>query len=155
MVCTTCGHMLFRYALRELAKGQDPTDPKWLVHSDHPDLRRGSPLHDLGPVPPLSGWPVEEQRKLQKVLQKADLHSISLECSFPDWLGYLGLALHYTEDAERESRGLTQAWVPKLMNLVGSGSAALEVLAEIATHPKRSLTWRDLETVESDVHHDA
>ena len=29
---------------------------------------------------------------------------------FPDWLGYMGLALLYTEDDEREHGELTKAW---------------------------------------------
>jgi hypothetical protein len=149
MVCTTCGHMLFRYGLRQLALGADPGAPTWLVHSHHPVLRGGAPLRELGPVPPLGGWPIEEQRRLVAVLQNANLQAIASRASFPDWLGYLGLALHYTEDAEVEDRELTRSWVPQLADLVLPESSAWRLLAEVVADEDRTLSWRHLEAVES------
>lgn len=142
--------MLFRYALRQLSLGADPASSEWVVHRDHPVLRRGSPLRELGPIPPLANWPIEEQRKLKEVLQTANLSAIAASCSFPDWLGYLGLALHYTEEAELEDHGLTHSWVPQLARLVRAGTAAHRMLIELEADTSKPLTWRDLEAVESD-----
>lgn len=142
--------MLFRYALQQLAFGADPGSSAWVVHRDHPVLRRGSPLRELGPIPPLAGWPIGEQRKLKDVLQTANLSYISTKCSFPDWLGYIGLALHYTEDAELEDSELTYAWAPQLASLVREGSAAHRMLLEIESNGAHPLTWRHLQAVESD-----
>lgn len=148
LTCTTCGHMLFRYGLRQLALGNRPDGPSWLVHSSHPVLRRGSPLNELGPVPPLGGWPKEEQRRLQSILKTANPVAIASRCSWPDWLGYMGLALHYTEDVESESHELTSAWAPKLSTLVLPESPAAKMLAFLGKSEHRALTWRDMETVE-------
>ena len=142
--------MLFRYALQQLAFGADPGSSAWVVHQDHPVLRRGSPLRELGPIPPLAGWPIGEQRKLKEVLQTANLSYISTRCSFPDWLGYIGLALHYTEEAELEDSGLTRAWVPQLASLVQAGSATHRLLLEIEVGGAHLLNWRHLQAVESD-----
>ena len=142
--------MLFRYALRQLSRGEDPSSSDWIVHRDHPVLRRGSPLRELGAIPPLAGWPIGEQRELKKALQTANLLSISTSCGFPDWLGYLGLALHYTEEAELEDYGLTRAWVPQLASMVRAGSAAHRMLLELEADRASPLTWRHLEAVESD-----
>lgn len=150
MVCTTCGHMLFRYALRHLSLGADPGSSDWVVHRDHPVLRRGSALRELGPIPPLASWPIEEQRKLKEMLKTANLSSIAAGCSFPDWLGYLGLALHYTEEAELEDHALTHSWVPQLARLVPDDSPAYKMLAELEADRAKPLTWRHLEAVESD-----
>lgn len=150
MACTTCGHLLFRYGLWQLATGQSPCEPAWVVRRDHPVLRRGSPLRELGPIPPLAGWPITQQRRLQQVVSAADISLIAARCNFPDWLGYLGLALHYTEDAEKEDRLLTRAWVGQLSARVSPGSSASGLLATIAADPNSILTWRHLETVESD-----
>jgi hypothetical protein len=140
--------MLFRYGLRQLALGADPGKPTWVVHSDHPVLRRGAPLPELGPVPPLSGWPIEEQRRLVAVLRDADVQAIASKASFPAWLGYLGLALHYTEDAEAEDRELTRSWAPQLANLVLPDSSAWHLLEDVVADQKRTLSWRHLEAVE-------
>jgi hypothetical protein len=32
LVCTTCGHLHFKYSFLELASGKSPTDSNWLVH---------------------------------------------------------------------------------------------------------------------------
>ncbi len=149
MRCSTCGHMLFRYALRQLALGVDPTKPTWVVHSDHPVLRRGAPLRQLGPVPSLGGWPIEEQRRLIAILRTADIQIIASKSAFPDWLGYIGLALHYSEDAEIEVHDLTRIWSPQLAHSVRPGSSASCLLAELANDPIRTPTWRHLETIES------
>jgi len=151
MVCTTCGHMLFRYGLRQLALGADPNNSSWVVHSDHPVLRRGVQLRELGPVPPLSGWPVEEQRSLISTLRAADIRAIASNTSFPDWLGYLGLALRYTEDAEAECRELTRIWAPQLASLVQPESPVWHLMTNLAANESCTLKWRHLESLELDV----
>ena len=143
--------MLFRYALRQLSLGADPASSEWVVHRDHPVLYRGSPLRELGPIPPLAGWPIEEQRKLKEVLQNASLSTIAANCLFPDWLGYLGLALHYTDEAELEDYGLTHSWAPQLAHLVRDGSVAHKMLTKLEAERSIPLTWRNLEAVESDI----
>ena len=89
LYCTTCGHMLFRYGLRQLALGAHPGSTDWLVHSDNPTLRTGATLRELGAVPPFSGWPREEQWKLKAIVKDSDIGSIASKATFPDWLGYL------------------------------------------------------------------
>jgi hypothetical protein len=151
IVCTTCGHMLFRYGLRQLALGGNPNNSDWLVHSDNPAIRRGSQLQELGPAPSLGGWPLEEQRRLTGILQEADIWAVASSSDFPDWLGYLGLALHYTEDAEIANNTLTRKWTPQLQRLVRPGTSAHRLLSELANSQTSTLNWRHLETVERDV----
>lgn len=148
MFCTTCGHMLFRYALRELAAGRHPCDPGWIVHASHPALYRGLPARELGPIPPLGSWPLEEQRRLASVLRTANLNDLMAKAPGTAWLGYTGLALNYTADAERIDRSLTTVWTPQLRGVVASGSPASQRLSVIGQDASCVLTWRDLELVE-------
>lgn len=148
MFCTTCGHMLFRYGLREIALGADPTSSSWLVTDGNPVLRGGRPLAELGPIPGFGHWPMDEQRRLKSVAQDADLKIVAASASFPDWLGYLGLVLHYTDDAEREDLGLTRRWAPQLAQMVRQDSEACSILVALSSDPSRPLTWRFLEAVE-------
>lgn len=143
--------MLFRYAFRQLASGKSPNDEDWMVHKDHPVLRTGSPIRELGPIPPLSSWPIEEQERLAKILSTANISAIASACIFPDWLGYLGLALHYTEDSERRNQTLTHAWCPQLLRRIRPGSVASNMLTKLVTGQEGVLTWVNLEAVETGV----
>ena len=40
LYCTTCGHMHFKYAFKELAKGKSPENPDWVVHKEENYLHR-------------------------------------------------------------------------------------------------------------------
>ncbi|MBI4987482.1 MAG: hypothetical protein HZC23_01570 [Rhodocyclales bacterium] len=141
--------MFFRYGLREIARGIHPDSKEWRVSGDRSDLERGSPAEELGPVPSLGPWPLEEQRRLNAVLAPASLADIANACPFPDWLGYLGLGLHYCGDAEAESRALTSAWIPRLVVMLPPYSPSADCLRCVADDSNKVLTWRMLEQVEA------
>ena len=140
--------MFFRYGLHELLLGQHPDVPEWLVSKNHPELFRGSEPAELGPLPSRwEAWPIAEQHQLVEVLVGANIHNIRAACTYPDWLGYLGLALRYTEEAEQESRAITMAWVPQLME-ERDGASAQQTLRRILASNGNILTWRHLEALE-------
>ena len=150
LFCTTCGHAQFRAGLWSLAHGAHASDPTWPMHhalgtSTENTRRTGSPI---------GYWPMNKQGCLAQVLAAADLSAIAVRCAFPDWLGYLGLALRYTEDAERADRVATHTLVPQLVRLVRPDSWVSSWLAGIVSNPSRVLTWRDLGTVEGAFIHD-
>ena len=89
-----------------------------------------------------------EQQALADQLVQADIEAIASRCPFPDWLGYLGLGLHYTEDAERERRQLTVAWVPQLVALLPREGEVAKSLAQLFESNDTPLTWQRLESVE-------
>jgi hypothetical protein len=140
--------MLFRYGLRELARGVDPTSPSWLVTDRSPVLRRGSHLPALGPIPGFGSWPLDEQRGLVAAAHGAELARVAEEAAFPDWLGYLGLVLHYTADAELEDLTLTRAWSPQLARMVRQGSEVYGLLNDLPGKTSQPLTLLLLEAVE-------
>lgn len=153
LVCTTCGHLHFRYALREIARGVHPDSHAWKVTKEHPALRRGSPAKELGPIPPPGPWPEDEGRALLAIVVGASLSDLAEQGPFPDWLGYLGLALHYSEIAECQSRALTAAWVPQLLTILPHEACARPRLQGILANSSKTVTWRDLEAVEKDLDH--
>ena len=142
--CTTCGHMYFRYSFKELIAGKHPDDSSWIVRQENHHV-----LNSLGPMPSLSGWSLEEQRSLAQILVHTDIGAVHQACRFPDWLGYLGLALAYTEDAEWKDRTITPAMVPRLVALVSGNPSCSCFLEELLSAKDRHLRWRDLKTVES------
>ncbi|MBP7370288.1 MAG: hypothetical protein KA902_02515 [Arenimonas sp.] len=141
LICTTCGHMQFRYAFKEIAKGVHPGGEYWTVHQNNrDDFKR------LGEMPRTFG--IEDQRTLISIFSSASIATIAKECTFPAWLGYLGLALRYTEIAESESRILTLKWIPQILELTHQGHSAQKMLREIQGESRRVLSWLDLEEVE-------
>lgn len=144
LACTTCGHEVFRSAMRDLAGGLDPESAAWTVHraSLQPTVATRRPAQPLG------DWPHDEQALLQQTAVGCDLDVISRLAAFPDWLGYIGILLRYTEQAEASNRLLTRAFVPQLIKFVRPNSRGLELLREIE-RGSRPLRWTDLETIES------
>ena len=147
--CTTCGHMLFRYGLRELAHGAHPDASSWKVSKSHPMLHRGGQPKELGALPPRwAPWPLDEQYRLCQILAGACLVDIRAACRHPDWLGYLGLGLKYSEDAEKQGRLLTNAWAPQLLQMYSPESPAGSRLEEMLSDGRDLLSWEFLEALE-------
>ena len=146
--CTTCGHMHFRYALHEILIGNHPDSSSWVVSMSHPALNRGSQSSELGSIPPRwESWPLAEQHQLSDVLVGANIATIRETCTYPDWLGYLGLGLMYCKDVERETRALTKSWVPQLLG-ERDNAHAQQLLLSILASSEMVLTWEMLEVLE-------
>ena len=150
--CTTCGHGYFRYGFMELSNGKHPDSPDWIVSSNHHSELHGS----LGPAWGFSkrrdGPSKEDQMELICVLSGASISQIAKNCRFPGWLGYLGLALSYTEPIESESKVLTAAWVPQLLELLPTHTSSRKLLESMLLDPKENqLRWQHLEQVEEDL----
>ena len=82
------------------------------------------------------------------MLADASMREIASLARFPDWLGYLGLALCYTEAAEVSVRRLTKAWVPQLQAVCAPNSDVVEQLQFVLDDEMRVLRWHELESVE-------
>ena len=146
--CTTCGHMYFRFSFKELIARKHPDTDTWIVRQGNHHA-----LNTIGPMPSLGGWPIDEQRALSQILIQADARMIHQTCRFPDWLGYLGLALAYTEDAEWKDRTITPVILPQLLSLVPEDALCVRFLTELLNTQDGHLRWRDLGAVESGIQH--
>lgn len=147
LCCTTCGHMVFRWALKALAKGLHPDHSEWPVYWGA--QRTSDTLAAMnGPLPPAGGWPQAEQCAIQNASRGCILANVIREVPFPDWLGHLGVLLRYTEDAERNNLALTRELAPQLLELVERRSAAESMLRQ-RLEDREPLRWNDLELVES------
>lgn len=139
--CTTCGHMYFRYSFKELIKGKHPDQNTWAIcKKNHHNL---SSL--LGPLP--RSFNIDNQISLQGIAREVVLDDLRKTAKFPDWLGYIGLLLFYTEEAEGKNRVITKALVPQFLKTIRPNTPAYELLEEIMKN-KSTLTWQDLEKIE-------
>lgn len=142
LVCTTCGHMCFRCSFQELVRGKHPDSSDWQIYG---------PRDPRQPFPEWRDWPIEEQRVLSTILSQARLTTIASHARFPDWLGYLGLGLHYTVNVERKGYLLTRNWGPQLLDVLPQHSPMRARLAGTWNPPDGILTWQQLESIEFDL----
>lgn len=142
ITCTTCGHMLFRYAFKQLVAGVDPASEAWVACKKNEQNLSNL----LGTMP--RRFPRDEQLTLARVLAEASLTKLVNSVPFPDWLGYMGLGLWYCADSEPIERALTMAWVPQLLEMVPDSSAPHISLTSILDSSSRYLQWTDLDGIE-------
>lgn len=143
LYCTTCGHTHFKYAFRELAKGKSPHDDGWIIRKQKTRYRDA-----LGPLP--KKYSPKEKERILEICSKASLSKISTECSFPDWLGYLGLVLHHMQPSSSAYKALSIAWAGQLLEMVTPESDIGSRLNLVAQRGDL-LSLNDLEAVEK--HH--
>ena len=140
--CLTCAHMYFRYGFMELSRGKHPDVSNWIVSNSRRDE-----LHaKLGPVWNDSQGPsASEQYELIAILSDASLSKIAKRCRFPSWLGYLGLALNYTEKVEAQTRVLTKSWTPQLLDMLPKNADSMHLMKLcLFDNSEAPLRWGDL-----------
>jgi hypothetical protein len=147
LVCTTCGHCVFRWALKALARGHHPDSAAWPVHWGRDTSTRTLELSN-GPLPSWGAWPLAEQQAIQSCVPGCRLSHIAETVSFPDWLGYIGIVLSYTETAEVANHVISDVVGPQLASAVRSDGPAAAMLSDVRAG--RPLRWPDLELVEQD-----
>jgi len=150
--CTTCGCRYFKLGLYQISLGKHPADSDWL----DPESRDTAAA--LRAPRSWRDW-VEGSVELQEILVKADLKNVARAAEFPDFLGYIGVTLMMTINLEAETKALTNAWCPQLMEMVPSHSASYQELKDVLETPKPIifmnpffiLTWQMLSSVERDM----
>jgi hypothetical protein len=140
--CGTCGHWHFRLGLVELVRGKHPADRDWVVKVANREVFDA--FADVG-NPLLTK---AEQAELSRIVSETRIRDLARHCRFPDWLGYLGLALRYTSDWEDEARVLTSTLAPQFLEMVPEGSSAWSRFREMEKDGSQRLDRGDLELVE-------
>lgn len=143
--CGTCGHAAFKYAFLQLAAGTHPGSEEWVSPNNFREASKR-----LGRLSQLPLLPADGQAILSQVLSSSSVTGISERCTFPDWLGYLGLGLFHTREHEHETRALTKAWLPELLELLPADSPSAQYFREIL-RSDGCLTWGALERIEIDL----
>ena len=135
--------MHFRYGFFELSKGRHPEEAAWRTKNN----RFTGSLGDLGMITEA----IQHSECLHQILSEASLQEIATLCRFTDYLGYLGLGLHYTHQLEQQHRLLTPSWALQLSNMVEKGTSEVELLRQKSMLDKFAnmpLIWSDLDGME-------
>lgn len=145
ITCTTCGHWAFRYAFLQISLGRHPSKADW----EHPASMSDATLR-LGSLSAATTF-VRASRVFYDVVSSASVVRIAGACRCPDFLGYLGLVLFYTDGWEPINRALTLRWGEELRTIVRPHSVAETRLRTLLGNEQMVLTWPDLEQVERDL----
>ena len=133
LYCTTCGNTEIRYGFFKIARGIHPNSIDWNI--------KRFPYEALK----IRNWSEEMESTFIKEISEASIDFISKNCTFPDWLGYLGLVLYMFHFDFKKRELLSQSWKPQLDNLVKKRNPEnLESLKQISM-----LSWENLELYES------
>lgn len=142
--CTTCGNHNFRFSFREISRGKQPKDSDWVIHNNVRDLPR-----KLGPLGYPRDTPFRDKVAVLRICAEADLRSVGNNCAFPDWLGYLGLILHFMRCDDDAYVDVSLSWSRQLRDMVDRDSPIWAKLDASSSLPDRLLRFEDLECVES------
>lgn len=131
--CTTCGHMEFLYAFYQVGLDLNPSDGEWINNRQESQGRhvqydldfvkldeknRESVKAELSRMQLMSIPELREGIRhsvtLYERLADADILAIAKSCKFPDYLGYIGLALYYLKSIEMEDGVLSRRWGEQL-----------------------------------------
>ena len=140
LVCTTCGHMHFRYAFTELAAGKHPDKEGWLVN-------RNTSITKLV-VQTVKNFSEHDQKILSHLVLNVPIKDIKKVSKAPDWLGYLGLVLTHCSNQNPQ---LSKSWAPQFLEILHPYSSAYSIMAEIQ-RGLRIFHVSDLEKIEMDLY---
>lgn len=142
--CTTCGCMQFRYAFRELVDGKTPEQSGWTTRKSLSSVE----LVAIGAPAGSEGWSHRDQRDLAIRLSESRADFILEFRKFPDALGYLGVALNFTRDSERQKNIIARRWAPALAAFLDEESRDRQWLRELG-ESGAPLTPDDLDRLET------
>lgn len=143
--CTTCANHDLRYGLAQIGLGRHPACPNW--------ERISSNIENSAEWPSIfstTDWPAAMRSQLADTLSGASLKAIPGKCRFPDWLGYLGIALHLVSEDEELAQRLTKKWLPELRSMVQFRSTSRDRLKEVS-RTGEALRWHHIDGLEQDL----
>ena len=136
IVCTTCGHMHFRYAFKELANGKHPNKEGWIVNN------RTRVTKEVVQI--ARSFSEQDQGILSRLVLDVPIEDIKKASKSPDWLGYLGLVTIYCNQHIKE---IGSSWSHQFLDILPKTSKAHNAMLEISTGD-RVLNLNDLELIE-------
>ena len=117
--CTTCGNMHFTYAFKEMSLGKSPEDDDWLTRADvdHKKLfaKYGRPIG-----PPFYKVPLPKfiKEKLIKICSEARISNLAKNCSFPDYMAFMGWTLFGLKINSENYENLSNNWAEQLKGFI-------------------------------------
>ena len=137
IACETCGHVHFVHSLF------------LLIDEEIPEPEYTSKKQNI-----LSS----NSKKIQEKVKDTSIDYFANNFKYPDFLGYLGIALHYSQSTENENRILTEKWIPQFITIMNrkelrgvyakASKKRIYYLENILVDNKKILTVKDFEIIE-------
>lgn len=147
LVCTTCGHGDFVFGLVQIGRGIFPGSEAWV----EPKTARQGDLRHRDEYSSSKRLIRANPESVYLVCASASVPELVETCRFPDYLGFMGVALNYLQEIEFRNRLLTRLWGSELLKLVGPHGHSAERLREMIEDPSKTLRWEFLGNVETDL----
>ncbi|MFA6662478.1 MAG: hypothetical protein WCS56_05550 [Bacilli bacterium] len=143
IICTTCGHSAFRVAFSKIVRNEHPDDDIFWPNGkeNYSVFKERDSYNDFN-----SGIiDVDIQLKLARIVADAKISDIQKIAKFPDWLGYIGLVMHYCYN-DKASKILSDSLILQFKELFQANKYMMEYL-----NSKQTLSVRDLEILENSI----
>ena len=143
ITCTTCGHSAFRVAFSKLVHGEHPDDDSFWPNGkeNHSLLKEIDNYNDFD----RRSIDKDVHLNLAKIVAEAKISDLQKVAKFPDWLGYIGLVIHYCYSDE-PSKTLAESLIPQFMELLRDDKNIFEYLDKI-----QLISVYDLEKIENSI----
>ena len=149
--CGTCGHCNFVKSLALLINRRELT-PTVNGETKTPSYHymKDKLLNDFS-------------HNVQEKVKDTSIDYFANNFKYPDFLGYLGIALYYSQSAENENRILTEKWIPQFITIMNHEERRgvfanvlkkrIYYLENILVDNKKVLTVKDFEIIERSCSH--
>ena len=132
ITCTTCGHREFYESLNQLSN----------TNRSKLEITQGRKRY--------GGINSKAIDEILIQIQKLDIVSLSNNAKFPDWLGYLGLILYYTESNHPLYLDLSKHFIKSICEILPNNSSTKQKLL-YKYELNEFLKLDDLELVEKEI----
>jgi len=148
ITCSTCGHYYFKNCLNLLIYNPSILKESIFLKSKYDVENR---LNEY--FIQKDSFNLLEQNTLIKIIAKSSVLKISSFSKHPDWLGYLGLALLYTEEIEINENRITDSFLNQFLEIfqLYKKKKSYDVAKDILSDPDKILKWQILEIFENDL----
>ena len=148
ITCSTCGHYYFKNCLKLLIYNPSILKEAIILKSKNDvenKLYENFIQND--------SFNLLEQKKLSAIIEKSSVLKISSFSKYPDWLGYIGLALLYTEENELNEKRLTVSFLKQFLEIfqVNKKRISYDIAKDILSQSDKVLKWQNLEIFENDL----
>jgi hypothetical protein len=151
LVCTTCMHQNFRISFSKIIRGLHPDKDEFWTSDD--GGKNSFAKEDLNKYNDfLRNANLDNQKKLAEIVSKAKIADIQSVAKFPDWLGYIGLALEHCDSGlvVYSKKIISDSFLPQFVLLLkNKGKISESDYLQKQYEDSEIISLSDLETIES------
>ncbi len=148
--CGTCQHCYFRISFSKMARGLHPDEESFWPNKK--DISPSKEIKEYDDFRHYDRSTTENQIRLASIIAGAEIKDIQKVANFPDWLGYIGLAIYHCPSYKAQ-KIISKSLLPQFLEIIEKDKKIHAHFLEKEEHNKL-LTTEDLEKIEGFIYRD-